>query len=74
MTFVNGNATNFQDFPREQFDRVIAVFMLSYLSRADMTAVFPDRTLAPRPGRSFHFHGTAPISALYPSSRETRLL
>src|ERR1700722_7567941 len=28
MAFEVGNATNFQDFPREQFDRVIAVFMV----------------------------------------------
>lgn len=40
MTFKVGNATNFRDYPREQFDRVIAVFMVSYLSRADMTEVF----------------------------------
>jgi len=40
MTFKSGNATNFQGFPREQFDRVIAVFMVSYLSCAEMTEVF----------------------------------
>jgi len=40
MTFANGNAVDFQDFPRQEYDRVIAVFMVSYLSCADMTAVF----------------------------------
>jgi ubiquinone/menaquinone biosynthesis C-methylase UbiE len=34
MTFETGNVTNFQDFPRQQFDRVIAVFMVGYLSCA----------------------------------------
>src|SRR5208282_1631550 len=59
MTFKIGNATNFQDFPRKQFDRVIAVFMVSYLSRADMTAVF--RTVAgsnPRQNSSWHSRHT----------------
>jgi SAM-dependent methyltransferase len=55
MIFTVGNAANFQDFPREQFDRVIAVFMLSYLSCSDMTAVF--RTVRTRlaPGGRFIF-------------------
>jgi len=55
MTFGIGNATTFQEFPRTQFDRVIAVFMLSYLSCADMTAVF--RTVRSRlaPGGRFIF-------------------
>jgi len=55
MTFESGNAANFQDFPREQFDRVIAVFMVSYLSCAEMTAVF--RTVRSRlaPGGRFIF-------------------
>ncbi len=55
MTFKSGNATSFRDFPREQFDRVIAVFMVSYLSRAEMTAVF--RTVRARlaPGGRFIF-------------------
>jgi cyclopropane fatty-acyl-phospholipid synthase-like methyltransferase len=55
MTFKSGNATTFQDFPREQFDRVIAVFMVSYLSRAEMTEVF--RTVRSRlaPGGRFIF-------------------
>jgi SAM-dependent methyltransferase len=55
MTFRSGNATTFQDFPREQFDRVIAVFMTSYLSRAEMTEVF--RTVRSRlaPGGRFIF-------------------
>src|SRR3984893_5449640 len=34
MSFESGNATNFQGFPQKQFDRAIAVFMLSYLSCA----------------------------------------
>jgi len=55
MTFVSGNAANFQNFPRKDFDRVIAVFMVSYLSCADMTAVF--RTVRSRlaPGGRFIF-------------------
>jgi SAM-dependent methyltransferase len=55
MTFRIGNATTFQDFPRQQFDRVIAVFMVSYLSCAEMTAVF--RTVRSRlaPGGRFIF-------------------
>lgn len=55
MTFETGNATSFRDFPREQFDRVIAVFMVSYLSCAEMLAVF--RTVRSRlaPGGRFIF-------------------
>lgn len=55
MTFQNGNAVNFCAFPREQFDRVIAVFMVSYLSCAEMTDVF--RTVRSRlpPGGRFIF-------------------
>jgi SAM-dependent methyltransferase len=55
MAFERGNATDFQDFPREQFDRVIAVFMVSYLRCAEMTAVF--RTVRSRlaPGGRFIF-------------------
>jgi SAM-dependent methyltransferase len=55
MTFESGNATNFKDFPREKFDRVIAIFMVSYLSCAEMTAVF--RTVHSRlaPGGRFVF-------------------
>ena len=55
MTFESGNAKNFQEFPRAQFDRVIAVFMLSYLSCTDMTSVF--RTVRSRlaPGGRFIF-------------------
>jgi len=58
MTFKTGNATNFTEFPREQFDRVITVFMVSYLSCAEMTEVF--RTVRSRlaPGGRFVF--TAP--------------
>jgi SAM-dependent methyltransferase len=55
MIFETGNATTFQDFPRAQFDRVIAVFMVSYLSCAAMTGVF--RTVRSRlaPGGRFIF-------------------
>src|ERR1700733_6225006 len=55
MTFQSGNATNFQDFPRKRFDRVIAVFMVSYLSCAEMIALF--RTVRSRlaPGGRFIF-------------------
>jgi ubiquinone/menaquinone biosynthesis C-methylase UbiE len=52
MAFVSGNATTFQDFPRKEFDRVIAVFMVSYLSCAEMTTVFRTvRSLLARGGR-----------------------
>lgn len=55
MTFKSGNAISFRDYPREQFDRVIAVFMVSYLSRAEMTEIF--RTVRSRlaPGGRFIF-------------------
>src|ERR1700722_3590772 len=55
MTFKTGNATTYQEFAREQFDRVIAVFMVSYLTCAQMTAVF--RTVHSRlaPGGRFIF-------------------
>jgi SAM-dependent methyltransferase len=61
MTFRTGNAATFQDFPRQQFDRVIAVFMVSYLSRAEMTAVF--RTVRSRlaPGGRFVFTVPHPL-------------
>jgi SAM-dependent methyltransferase len=55
MTFKIGNAANFQDYPRQQFDRVIAVFMLSYLSRADMKAVFRSVRSRIAPGGCFIF-------------------
>jgi len=58
MTFESGNATNFRDFPREKFDRVIAVFMLSYLSCAEMTAVF--RTVRSRLAAGGRFIFTVP--------------
>jgi len=55
MRFTSANAADFRDYPREQFDRVIAVFMVSYLSRAQMTEVF--RTVRSRlaPGGRFIF-------------------
>lgn len=55
MTFKSGNATTFREFPRAQFDRVMAVFMVSYLTRAEMTEVF--RTVRARlaPGGRFIF-------------------
>jgi SAM-dependent methyltransferase len=55
MIFETGDVTNFKDFPRQQFDRVMAVFMVSYLSCSEMTAVF--RTVRSRlaPGGRFIF-------------------
>jgi cyclopropane fatty-acyl-phospholipid synthase-like methyltransferase len=55
MIFMSGDATTFRDFPREQFDRAMAVFMVSYLTRAQMTEVF--RTVRSRlaPGGRFIF-------------------
>jgi SAM-dependent methyltransferase len=55
MIFKSGNATTFRDFPREQFDRVIAVFMVSYLSRAEMTEVFRTVHSHLAPGGRFIF-------------------
>lgn len=55
MTFETGDAANFRDFPREPFDRVIAVFMVSYLSCADMTAVFRSVRERLAPGGRFIF-------------------
>jgi SAM-dependent methyltransferase len=55
MTFMSGDATNFLDFPREQFERVIAVFMLSYLNRAQMTEVFRMVRSRLAPGGRFIF-------------------
>jgi len=58
MTFETGNATTFEDYPRQQFDRVIAIFMISYLSRAEMTAVF--RTVRSRLAAGGRFIFTVP--------------
>src|ERR1700739_3050562 len=58
MTFRSGNAIHFREFPREQFDRVIAVFMVSYLSRAEMTEVF--RTVRSRLAPAGRFIFTVP--------------
>jgi SAM-dependent methyltransferase len=58
MTFETGNAANFQNFPRQQFDRVIAVFMVGYLTCAEMTAVFRTVRSHLAPGGRFIF--TAP--------------
>jgi SAM-dependent methyltransferase len=55
MTFQSGNAIHFREFPREQFDRVIAVFMVSYLSRAEMTEVFRTVRSHLAPGGRFIF-------------------
>ena len=55
MTFRSGNATSFRDYPRERFDRVIAVFMVSYLSRAEMTDVFRNVRSRLAPGGRFIF-------------------
>ena len=62
MTFRSGNATSFREFPREQFDRVIAVFMVSYLSRAEMTEVF--RTVRSRLAAGGRFVFTVPHPSL----------
>ena len=58
MTFESGNATTFKDFPREKFDRVIAIFMVSYLSCAEMTTVF--RTVHSRLAAGGRFIFTVP--------------
>src|ERR1700739_1475617 len=58
MTFRRGKAIDFGEFPREQFDRVIAVFMVSYLSRAEMTEVF--RTVRSRLAPAGRFIFTVP--------------
>jgi SAM-dependent methyltransferase len=55
MTFECGNAANFKNYPRAQFDRVIAVFMVSYLSCAEMTAVFQTVRSRLAPGGRFIF-------------------
>ncbi len=61
MTFESGNAVNFQDFPPEPFDRVIAVFMVSYLSCAEMTAVFRAVRSRLAPGGRFIFTVPHPL-------------
>jgi SAM-dependent methyltransferase len=58
MTFKCGNAANFQRFTRKRFDRVIAVFMISYLSCAEMTALF--RTVRSRLALGGRFIFTVP--------------
>lgn len=55
MTFVSGNATHFQNFPRKEFDRVIAVFLVSYLNCDEMTAVFRTVRSLLAPGGRFIF-------------------
>ena len=55
MHFECGNAAVFDDFPRQAYDRVIAVFMVSYLSCADMTAVFRAVRSRLAPGGRFIF-------------------
>jgi cyclopropane fatty-acyl-phospholipid synthase-like methyltransferase len=61
MTFKSGNATNFLDFPRKEFDRVIGVFMLSYLSCAEMTTVFRTVRSLLAPGGRFIFTVPHPL-------------
>ncbi len=39
MAFEIGDAAKLEHFPREQFDRVMAVFLFNYLTCAEMTAV-----------------------------------
>jgi SAM-dependent methyltransferase len=55
MSFESGNAASFQNYPRATFDRVIAVFMVSYLSCAEMTAVFRSVRSRLAPGGRFVF-------------------
>jgi SAM-dependent methyltransferase len=55
MAFERGNATSFQNFPRPQFDRVIAVFMVSYLTCAEMTEVLRKVRALLAPGGRFIF-------------------
>lgn len=62
MIFKSGNATSFREFPREQFDRVIAVFMVSYLTRVEMTEVF--RTVRSRLAPDGRFIFTVPHPSL----------
>jgi SAM-dependent methyltransferase len=69
MTFQSGNATNFQEFPREQFDRVIAVFMVSYLSCAEMTEVFRSVRLRLAPGGRFIFTAPHPFLPYVPRAQ-----
>jgi SAM-dependent methyltransferase len=55
MMFKNADATSFRDFPRPQFDRAVAVFMLSYLTCAEMAAVFRSVHSHLAPGGRFIF-------------------
>lgn len=55
MTFRSGDVTTFREFPRERFDRVIAVFVLSYLTRVEMTEVFRAVRSRLAPGGRFIF-------------------
>src|SRR5262249_51269493 len=39
FAFEAGDAADFAAFPRERFDRVMAVFLFNYLTRAQMTTI-----------------------------------
>jgi len=61
MSFMQGNATTFQAYSREKFDRVIAVFMISYLTCAEMTEVFRSVRARLAPGGRFIFAVPHPL-------------
>ncbi len=55
MTFEAGDASTFAVFPRASFDRVMAVFLFNYLTRAQMTAVMRAARERLAPGGRFVF-------------------
>lgn len=55
MRFEVADAASFTDFPRERFDRIVAVFLFNYLTRAQMTSVLRAARARLAPGGSFVF-------------------
>lgn len=55
LQFEAGNAVTLDRFPRDRFDRVMAVFLFNYLTRAEMTAVMQLARSRLAPGGVFVF-------------------
>jgi SAM-dependent methyltransferase len=55
FTFETGNAASFQAFSRDQYDRVMAVFLFNYLTLGEMSAVIKTVKSRLAPGGRFVF-------------------
>jgi SAM-dependent methyltransferase len=55
MVFETADAATYADYPRATFDRIMAVFLFNYLTRAEMTRVLTEVRRVLAPGGRFVF-------------------